>query len=77
MDYLKNGLTTEIFKTLNGSHAFFKILKIRNPVFAVSNQASGVNYAFGELCRIQKINAGINVFLFLRNIYAKINVKKI
>jgi len=57
MDYLKNGLSTEMYKTFHGSHAFFHILKARKPVFAVTNQASGFHYAFGELCRKQKINS--------------------
>jgi len=57
MDYLQNGLSTEMYKTIHGSHAFFQILKARKPVFAVTNQASGFHYAFGELCRKQKINS--------------------
>jgi len=57
MDYLRNGLSTEMYKTFHGSHAYFKILKARKPVFAVTNQASGFHYAFGELCGRHKTNA--------------------
>lgn len=57
MNYLQNGISTEMYKTFHGSHAYFQILKARKPVFAVTNQASGFHYAFGELCRKQKINA--------------------
>ena len=57
MDYFGNGLLSELSNLLNCSIGYAKILKIKKPTFAISNHALGQNYAFGELCRHQNINA--------------------
>lgn len=56
IDYLQNGLKARIKYTFYGAQNFARVIKIRKPYFLISNQATGYNYAIGELCAMKEIN---------------------
>ena len=57
MDYLENGLKSQIQDTFRGAKAFAQIIKARKPYFLIANQSSGFHYAIGEICKMENIRA--------------------